>query len=109
MLSPRRAPVSIWRAPMNGASAPSMRPKARRSRTGKKRRSLSPRHRRPIAPPRSAWRLGEPVAVHVLAFPGRVFKAELTYVAPAIDPDTHRLPVRAEVDNPEGALKPGMF
>jgi cobalt-zinc-cadmium efflux system membrane fusion protein len=56
-----------------------------------------------------AMRLGEPVAVHVLAFPGRVFKAELTYVAPAIDPDTHRLPVRAEVDNPEGALKPGMF
>src|SRR5579875_1934887 len=56
-----------------------------------------------------AMRLGEPVAVHVLAFPGRVFKAKLTYVAPAIDPDTHRLPVRAEVDNPEGALKPGMF
>lgn len=56
-----------------------------------------------------SMRLGEPVQVHVLAFPGRVFKARLTYVAPAIDPDTHRLPVRAEVDNPEGALKPGMF
>ncbi|MBV9490017.1 MAG: efflux RND transporter periplasmic adaptor subunit, partial [Verrucomicrobia bacterium] len=51
----------------------------------------------------------EPVEVHVLAFPGRVFKARLTYVAPAIDPNTHRLPVRAEVENPDGALKPEMF
>ena len=33
----------------------------------------------------------------------------LTYVAPSIDPNTHRLPVRAEVDNPDGALKPEMF
>lgn len=56
-----------------------------------------------------AMRLGEPALVHVLAFPRRVFKARLAYVAPAIDPDTHRLPVRAEVDNPDGALKPGMF
>jgi cobalt-zinc-cadmium efflux system membrane fusion protein len=56
-----------------------------------------------------AMRLGEPVEVHVLAFPGRVFKARLTYVAPAIDPDTYRLAVRAEVDNPNGELKPGMF
>jgi membrane fusion protein, heavy metal efflux system len=47
--------------------------------------------------------------VHVLAFPGRVFKATLTYVAAAIDSGTHRLPVRAEVENPDGALKPEMF
>jgi cobalt-zinc-cadmium efflux system membrane fusion protein len=38
-----------------------------------------------------------------------VFKAKLTYVAAAIDPNTHRLPVRAEVENPDGALKPEMF
>jgi membrane fusion protein, heavy metal efflux system len=54
-------------------------------------------------------RLGEPVDVHVLAYPGRVFKAKLTYVAPSIDPNTHRLPVRAEVENEDGALKPEMF
>ena len=56
-----------------------------------------------------SMQLDEPVEVHVLAFPGRVFKARLTYVAPAIDPNTHRLPVRAEVENPDGALKPEMF
>jgi len=54
-------------------------------------------------------RLGAAVDVRVLAYPGRVFKAKLTYVAPAIDPNTHRLPVRAEVENPDGALKPEMF
>lgn len=54
-------------------------------------------------------RVGEPVAVRVLAYPGRVFRARLSWVAPAIDPKTHRLPVRADVGNPDGALKPRMF
>jgi membrane fusion protein, heavy metal efflux system len=54
-------------------------------------------------------RIGQPVEVHVLAFPGRVFKAKLSWVAPSIDPNTHRLSVRADVENPDGALKPGMF
>ena len=56
-----------------------------------------------------SMRLGQAVEVHVLAYPGRVFNAKLTYVAPSIDPNTHRLPVRAEVENPDGALKPEMF
>jgi cobalt-zinc-cadmium efflux system membrane fusion protein len=53
--------------------------------------------------------VGDPVEVHVLAFGDRVFKAHLTYVAASIDPNTHRLPVRAEVENPTGELKPEMF
>jgi membrane fusion protein, heavy metal efflux system len=52
---------------------------------------------------------GDPVEVRVLAYPGRIFKAKLTYVAASIDPTTHRLPVRAEVENPKGALKPEML
>jgi len=54
-------------------------------------------------------RVGEPVEVHVLAFPGRVFRAKISWVAPSIDPNMHRLAVRADVENPDGALKPGMF
>jgi cobalt-zinc-cadmium efflux system membrane fusion protein len=53
--------------------------------------------------------VGDPVAVKVLAFPDRVFKAKITFVAPSIDPNTHRLPVRAEVENTDGLLKPEMF
>jgi membrane fusion protein, heavy metal efflux system len=52
---------------------------------------------------------GDPVEVRVLAFPDRVFKAKLTYVAPSIDPNTHRLLLRAEIENPNHELKPEMF
>jgi cobalt-zinc-cadmium efflux system membrane fusion protein len=54
-------------------------------------------------------RVGLPLEVHVLAYPGRIFKGKVSYVAPSIDSSTHRLPVRADVENPDGALKPGMF
>jgi cobalt-zinc-cadmium efflux system membrane fusion protein len=54
-------------------------------------------------------KVGLSLEVHVLAYPGRVFKGKVSYVAPSIDPNTHRLPVRADVENPGGALKPGMF
>jgi cobalt-zinc-cadmium efflux system membrane fusion protein len=53
--------------------------------------------------------VGDAVEVRVLAFPDRVFNAKLTYVSASIDPNTHRLPVRAEVENPDHALKPQMF
>jgi membrane fusion protein, heavy metal efflux system len=53
--------------------------------------------------------LGLPVEVRVLALPGRVFKAKISWVAPSIDPNTHRLSVRADVENPDRELKPGMF
>lgn len=52
---------------------------------------------------------GAPVEVAVLAYPGRVFNTKLSYVAPALDPDTRRLPVRAEIDNPGRELLPEMF
>ena len=54
-------------------------------------------------------RVGQPVTVRVDAYPQRVFQARLVWVAPSIDPATHRLPVRAEIDNRDGALKPMMF
>ncbi len=54
-------------------------------------------------------RIGQPVDVRVLAYPGRVFNAHITWIAPSIDATTRRLPVRAEVDNTDGALKPQMF
>jgi cobalt-zinc-cadmium efflux system membrane fusion protein len=54
-------------------------------------------------------RLGAEVQVVTPAYPGRVFRAKVTYIAPALNPDTHRLPVRATIANPDGALKPDMF
>jgi cobalt-zinc-cadmium efflux system membrane fusion protein len=54
-------------------------------------------------------RRGQKVEVTVLAYPDRVFKAEVVAVSPVMDPNTHRLAVRAVVDNKDGALKPDMF
>ena len=54
-------------------------------------------------------KVGAAVEVTVLAFPGRVFNAKLAYVAPALDPNTRRLPVRAEIQNTGRELLPEMF
>jgi membrane fusion protein, heavy metal efflux system len=54
-------------------------------------------------------RVGQAVEVHVLAYPQRTFRARLTYVAAMVDAATHRLPVRAAIDNRDAALKPEMF
>jgi membrane fusion protein, heavy metal efflux system len=75
-----------------------------------------------IADPTSVWllanvresdagqvQLGQPVEVRVAAYPQRAFKARVSYVAAVVDANTHRLPVRAEIDNRDGALKPEMF
>jgi cobalt-zinc-cadmium efflux system membrane fusion protein len=75
-----------------------------------------------IADPASVWllanvreadageiRLGQAVEVHVLAYPQRAFKARITHISAVVDPVTHRLSVRAEIDNRDGALKPEMF
>jgi cobalt-zinc-cadmium efflux system membrane fusion protein len=53
--------------------------------------------------------VGDPVEVRVLAYPGRVYKAKISWIAASIDPNTRRLSVRADVENPSGELKPGMF
>ncbi len=75
-----------------------------------------------IADPSSVWLLanvresdaalvkaGQLVEVRVLAYPQRDFTARVTHVAALVDPVTHRLPVRAQIDNQDGALKPEMF
>jgi cobalt-zinc-cadmium efflux system membrane fusion protein len=55
------------------------------------------------------FHVGDTANVTVPAYPGRSFSATVTYVAPMIDPNTHRLLVRADVPNPDGALKPDML
>lgn len=54
-------------------------------------------------------RQGDAIEVTTPAWPGRRFAARIARVGAALDPETHRLPVRATISNPEGALKPEMF
>jgi len=57
----------------------------------------------------SLLRLGQPAEVSVPALPDRTFKAKIIWIGAAVDAVTHRLPVRAEVQNRDGLLKPMMF
>ncbi|MEG3125015.1 efflux RND transporter periplasmic adaptor subunit [Sphingomonas sp. GB1N7] len=57
----------------------------------------------------SAVHVGDTVAVTTPALPGRTFHATIDLVGAALDAQTHRLPVRATIANPDGALKPQMF
>ncbi len=57
----------------------------------------------------AAVHVGDRVQVTTPAYPGRSFEARIDNIAAQLDPATHRLPVRATVANPDGALKPQMF
>jgi len=54
-------------------------------------------------------KIGQDVAVQVMAYPGEVFRARITYVGASVDPAVRRLTVRAQIANPDGRLKPDMF
>lgn len=60
-------------------------------------------------PDAPVFHVGDIAHVSVPAYPGRVFSARVTFVSPVIDPGTHRILVRADIANPDGALKPDML
>ncbi|SNX29501.1 membrane fusion protein, Cu(I)/Ag(I) efflux system [Polynucleobacter meluiroseus] len=75
-----------------------------------------------VADPKNLWflgnvyeqdvgkiKVGDVFHLKVESFPGRDFIAKANYVGATIDPVTHALVVRCEVDNSDGLLKPEMF
>lgn len=52
---------------------------------------------------------GQPVRLAVDAYPGRVFDAQVRFIAPALMAAQRALMVEAVAANDDGALKPGMF
>lgn len=52
---------------------------------------------------------GRSVEVRVAAYPERVFAGEILAVAPAIDASSRTLDVRAQLNNDDRLLRPGMF
>ena len=55
------------------------------------------------------FRVGEDVKVTVLAYPDRVFEGKITTIGATVDPNTHRLMTRSEIQDPNHELRPGMF
>ena len=56
-----------------------------------------------------AIKKGDGLSFQVSAYPGRVFKAKVTYIDPVLNPDTRTVGVRAEAVNRNFELKPEMF
>ena len=54
-------------------------------------------------------REGQRVVMSTSAYPGEVFKGEITYVYPHLNEKTRTMRVRLEFPNPDLKLKPGMY
>lgn len=54
-------------------------------------------------------REGQRVAMSTVAYPGEVFRGDITYVYPHLNEVTRTMRVRLEFPNPELKLKPGMY
>jgi membrane fusion protein (multidrug efflux system) len=54
-------------------------------------------------------RIGQSIDIHVGAFPDRTFYGVVSFVSPTIDPATRTIRIKAQVDNRDGLLRPGLF
>lgn len=73
--------------------------------------SLDPLEVEFSVPEREAVRVenGVEVAVIVEAWRDRSFAGFVKFVSPTVDPETRTLRIRAEIDNRDGSLRPGLF
>jgi membrane fusion protein, copper/silver efflux system len=53
--------------------------------------------------------MGQSVQISVESMPGQSFTGEVTYIYPFMDAPTRTQKVKIEVDNADGALRPGMY
>jgi len=53
--------------------------------------------------------VGQPVKVKVMAFPDRTLEGKVSRIYATVDPNSHRLAVRCQVDDPRDELRPGML
>ncbi|MGB1580986.1 MAG: efflux RND transporter periplasmic adaptor subunit [Nevskiales bacterium] len=52
---------------------------------------------------------GQAVSIRVDALPGETLQGKIQAVETRVDPETRNFPVRAQLENTEGRLRPGMF
>jgi len=57
----------------------------------------------------AAVKSGQKAKIRINAYPGEVFEGRIAYVYPTLKVETRTVPVRIELANPQGRLKPAMF
>jgi RND family efflux transporter MFP subunit len=53
--------------------------------------------------------IGQKAKIRINAYPGELFEGRIAYVYPTLKAETRTVPVRIELANPKGRLKPAMF
>jgi len=53
--------------------------------------------------------IGHPVKISLAPYPDETFDAKVSMISPTIDPRTRTLRVKAELPNPDGRIRPGLF
>ena len=53
--------------------------------------------------------IGDPVEISIAPYPDETFAAMVSMISPTIDPRTRTLRVKAELPNPDGRIRPGLF
>lgn len=57
----------------------------------------------------STIHVGQEVKVTVMSYPGKVFEGHISTISSNVDPNTHRMLVRSEIEDPNHELRSGMF
>lgn len=57
----------------------------------------------------AAVKLGQQVEVSIDAFPDKTLVGKVSYLYPTLNPQTRTVPVRIELPNPRGELRPAMY
>ncbi len=53
--------------------------------------------------------MGQEILVTTEAHPGRIFRGNITFIDPVVQPRTRSVEIRARFPNPDGSLRPQMF
>lgn len=53
--------------------------------------------------------VGQQVGVRVAPYPEETFQGQVTVISPTLDPRTRTLRIKAQIANPDGRLRPGLF
>ena len=56
-----------------------------------------------------SFKVGQRLTASVPAYPGRVFSGAITRLGATVDPNSRRVTLRSQIDDPEHLLRPGMF
>lgn len=57
----------------------------------------------------AAVKIGQVVEVSIDAYPDKTFSGKVSYLYPTLNPQTRTVPVRIELPNPRGELRPAMY